>query len=100
LATTFNNQSGPITASAVVSKQSGSVLAGILVNSFAATATIQLYDGGTVATPLNPIGGPWTLSASNIAPFFVPLNITLQNGLVIIIAVAAVNLTAIGRFSQ
>ncbi len=99
MATTYDQYAAPITASTVISKQPGSILRGILINSVAATATIQLYDGGSVATPLNPITGLWTPGAL-VVPTFIPFGITLNNGLVIIIAVAAANLTAIGRFSQ
>lgn len=99
MATTYNQAATPITASAVISKQPGSILHGIMINSCAATATIQLFDGGTVAAPLNAIGGLWTPGALTV-PTFIPFEIALNNGLVIIIAVAAVNLTAIGRFSQ
>jgi hypothetical protein len=92
----FFKASTPISASAVVSARSGGILHGILLNSVAATATIQLYDGGTVAVPLNAITGLWTPGAITV-PTFIPLDLELNNGLVIVIAVAAANLTPIGR---
>jgi hypothetical protein len=101
LATTYDQYLPAITASAVISKQPGSVLRGVMINSCAATATIQLWDGGTVAAPINAIGGLWTPGAI-VVPTFIPFGsgIILNVGLVVIIAVSAANLTLIGRFSQ
>jgi hypothetical protein len=88
----------PITASEVVSK-GPSQLHGILLNSVAATATIQLFDDTTTTSPQNAIGGLWTPGAITV-PTFVPLDINTSKGLTVIIAVAAANITCIGRFAS
>ena len=87
----------PITASQVVSARP-SQLHGVLLNSVAATTTIQLFDDITTTTPANPIGGLWTPGAITV-PTFVPLDIETNNGLTVIIAVSTANITCIGRFS-
>jgi hypothetical protein len=88
----------PITASEVVSK-SPCQLHGILLNSVAASTTIQLFDDTTTSSPQNAIGGVWTPGAI-VVPTFVPLDIETSKGLTIIIAVSTANITAIGRFAN
>ena len=89
---------GGVSVSAVISKRPSSVH-GIVLNSVAATATIALYDDVTTTTPQNQIGGTWTPGAV-VVPTFVPLDIETSHGFVIVIAVAAANVTPVGRFSQ
>jgi len=98
LSTTFGQASAPITADAVVSAKPGT-LHGVLLNSVAGTATIQLFDDTTTTNPANPITGVWTPGAMTV-PTFVALGIQLNKGLVVKIGVAAANLTAIGRFTS
>ena len=88
----------PISASEVAAK-GPTVLHGVLLNSVAATATIQLFDDTTTTNPANPIGGLWTPGAVTV-PTFIPLDIETSKGLTVIIAVAAANLTLIGRFAS
>jgi hypothetical protein len=97
MATTFGQVVGaPVTASIVVANRPG-VLHGILLSSVAATATIQLYDSAVLADLTSPITGLITPGAVTV-PNFISIPIVTNRGLVIIIAVAAVNLTVIGRY--
>lgn len=98
MTTSLYQNAAPITASAVVSKRP-TPLHGILLNSVAATATIQLFDDTTTTSPANPITGVITPGAVTV-PTFVPIDIETSKGLVIMIAVAAANVTPVGRFSQ
>lgn len=87
-----------MSASAVISKQPCEVHS-IVLNSVAATATISLYDDVTTTSPTRQIGGTWTPGAI-VVPTTVLLDIETNRGLTIVIAVAAANVTPIGRFSQ
>ena len=88
----------PITSSEVVSK-GPSQLHGVLLNSVAATTTIQLFDDTTTSSPQNAIGGAWTPGAITV-PTFVPLDIETSKGLTVIIGVSTANITCIGRFAS
>lgn len=83
------------TADAVISKNKSAILHGVLLNSVAATATIQLFDDTTTTNPSNPIGGPWTPGAIVVPTFVGPLDIEVNNGIVLKIGVAAANVTVI-----
>jgi hypothetical protein len=95
LATTFGSRLANITTSTVVLNRPG-VVHGILINSCAATTTIDLFDDITTTSPANRICGTWTPGAI-VIPTFVTLGLATNNGFVILIAVAACNLTVIGR---
>jgi hypothetical protein len=95
--TSLYQNAAPVTASKVVSSHP-TPLHGILLNSVAATATIQLFDDITTTSPQNPITGVITPGAI-VVPTFVPIDVETSKGLVIMIAVAAANVTPIGRFS-
>jgi hypothetical protein len=96
VATTYYSADEPVSATEVISAHPG-ILHGILLNSVAATATINLYDDITTSSPANPINGTWTPGAV-VVPTFIPLDIALNHGLVVVIATAAANVTCIGRF--
>jgi hypothetical protein len=95
--TSLYQSAAPVTADKVVSAHP-CALHGILLNAVAGTATIQLFDDITTTSPTNPITGVITPGAI-VVPTFVPLDIETSKGLVIKIAVAAANVTPIGRFS-
>jgi hypothetical protein len=86
----------PISSSEVASK-GPSQLHGVLLNSVAATATIQLFDDTTTTSPQNAITGVWTPGAVTV-PTFIPLDVETSKGITVIIGVAAANVTLIGRF--
>ena len=67
-------------------------LVGVVINSCAATATIQLADATSGTTPA--ITGTWTPGAI-VVPTFVPVPAKLVTGLYVTIGVAAANLTVI-----
>lgn len=91
---------GAVAASAVISKTPAKVKR-LIVNSGAATATIQLFDDTTTTGPANPITGVITVPAGGVTnPYSIELDIMTTKGLVVMIAVAAANLTVIGNFSN
>lgn len=89
---------GNVSATAVISSKPSKVK-GILLASVAATATIQLFDDTTTSSPQNPITGVMTPGAVTV-PTFVPLEIVTTKGLVVVIGVAAANVTLVGNFSN
>lgn len=95
MATTFGANLGVFSATAVVAQRPTTVH-GILLNSVAATATIQLFDDTQSGAPGQAITGLWTPGAITV-PTFIPIQVVTNRGLVIVIAVAAANLTVIGR---
>lgn len=89
---------GNVSASAVLSAHPAKLHA-IVLNSVASTATIQLFDDTTTTSPANPITGVWTPGAV-VVPDTILLDIATTKGLVVIIGVAAANVTAVGNFSS
>lgn len=91
---------GNVSASAVISAHPSKVKR-IIFNSGAATATVQLFDDTTISSPQNPITGVITIPTGGVTnPFALDLDIETTKGLVVVIAVAAANVTLIGNFSN
>lgn len=87
-----------LTATGVVSLNMGAILHGVLLNSVAATATIQFYDANITTDTTTPIGGLWTPGAIVIPQMVGPLDIrTIKAGIMVVIGVAAANITVIFR---
>lgn len=87
-----------VTADTVISVNAAALFRGVILNSVAATATIQFFDDTTVTSPANAITGVWTPGAIVIPTFIGPLDITcFKKGLTVKIAVAAANITVIYR---
>lgn len=92
-----------ITASTVVagSNAAGQNAAGpqvilhtVTINSAAATATIQVFDDNKIASPANPITGVITAPAGGYTtPVTLIFDAQFQNGITVIIGVAAADLT-------
>jgi len=87
-----------VSASAVITPNMGAILHGVILNSVAATATIQFYDFNSTTNPVNAITGLWTPGAIVIPTAVSMLDLmgrASPGGIVVIIATAAANITVV-----